>query len=240
MRRWLERIGNWSAAAMGTGALAATAIAIRTAMTGDEFNFASARVEIVGGARTDEEALGKSIREAAAGAMTTNKLALANIGDIAARIKKTGWVKNVAVRREYPRRLAAYVEPKNIIATWSNGREHIPVDENGEAVREETDKAFPPMLYGEDAPEKAPALLRTLASYPPLLSNLAAAERVSGTRWNITLYDADDGLVIMLSAEDAQRSVDEIAALDRKGDILKRKISAIDARIPDKIMVKPK
>jgi cell division protein FtsQ len=239
MKEWLGKIGNWSAAAIGAGALAATAVAVRTAMVGDAFEFASARAEIIGAARTDEEALDARIREAVAEAATTNKLALANIGDMAGRIKKIGWVKNAAVRREYPSRLAAYVEPKNIIASWRKNREYIPVDEDGKIVREETDKMFMPVLAGEDAPKNAPALMAALASYPPIFSNLTSAELVSGIRWDITLYDSEGGLIIQL-APDARESLRAIIELDRKGDILKRSISAIDARIPDKIMVKPK
>jgi cell division protein FtsQ len=209
-------------------------------MVGDAFEFSSARVEIIGGARTDEEALAARIREAAEEAISTDKLAMANIHELMREFHKIGWVKNVAVRREYPHRLASYVEPRHIIASWKNGGRIVPVDYSGEALREKTDKIFPPVITGEDAPQNVPALIETLMRYPQIFQNLAAAERVSGMRWNIILYDADDGLMIMLPAAEPEKALDEIAALDRRGDILKRRISIIDARVPEKISVKPK
>jgi len=89
---------------------------------------------------------------------------------------------------------------------------------------------------GENAGEAAGDLLRMLAAEPAMERRVVAAIRVGGRRWNLRL---DNGVDVMLPADNATAAWMQLAAYEREQAILNRDVQAIDMRLPDRVVLKP-
>ncbi len=162
-----------------------------------------------------------------------------------AQIKQTlenlPWVRDVTVKRSFfPNILQINIQEKDVLALWQLNQQFYPLDYNGYVIEAEYTPDSPIMLIvGEEAPEHLINLLETIrqidASYLP---RLKAAVYVSKRRWNLIFNDINKGVTVKLPAENFTSALTKLINLDKTSAILKRKLTILDLRLPNKTIVK--
>ena len=124
------------------------------------------------------------------------------------------------------------------VAVWQNKGLYRPVDSDGQPVETFVKKLNGlPLVLGSDAPERTPELLTFLAQEPELNKRVKAAVRIGRRRWNILLDDIDKGITVRLPEKDPAAAWGRLAKLNRTQGLLNRKITMVDLRQPDKLIV---
>ena len=93
-------------------------------------------------------------------------------------------------------------------------------------------------MVGDGAPARADELFAMLATEPSLAGRVRAAIRVGNRRWNIRLDDVEKGLEARLPEMDTQAAWHRLAELEKDRGLSDRKISMIDLRVPERLILK--
>lgn len=161
-----------------------------------------------------------------------------NIHATRQKIQKLPWIKTVQIERRLPHILYISVQERTPIAVWQNQGTYQPIDSDGQLVETFVSSLEGmPLILGTDAPEKTPELLSFLSQEPDINKRVKAAVRVGQRRWNILLDDIDNGIIIRLPERDPAAAWSRLARLNNTQGLLKRKVTMIDLRQPDKLTV---
>lgn len=154
------------------------------------------------------------------------------------RIEKLSWVDHATVERRLPGTVVVYLEERRPFAIWQHGGKFVLIDRNGQVVTNEDVAQFRqlPLVVGAGAPQAATSLLDALAKLPALQQRVVAAVRVGQRRWNLLMKS---GMNIMLPEGHARIALDRLMALQRDHVVLDRPLSAIDMRLPDRVVFRP-
>lgn len=164
-----------------------------------------------------------------------------NTAQIKQTLENLPWIRDVTVKRSFfPNILQINIQEKGVLALWQLNQQFYPIDYNGYVIEAEYTPDYPVMLIvGEEAPEHLIDLLQTIrqidAAY---LSRLKAAVYVSKRRWNLIFNDINQGITVKLPAENFTSALTKLINLDKTSAILKRKLTIIDLRLPNKTIVK--
>ena len=154
------------------------------------------------------------------------------------------WVKTARIERRLPHILYIDVTEHTPIAVWQHKGKYNPVNEDGGIVHADvTDLKGLPLIVGDNAPAKTPALLEMLKQEPALFARVRAATYMSNRRWDVVLDSVDNGIVIRLPDKNPQNEWSRLEKLNRTHGLLKRTVTMVDLRFPDKVVVqfeKPK
>ena len=154
------------------------------------------------------------------------------------RIEAIGWVREAVVERRFPDTIFLRIEERDPLALWQkNGRLFV-IDNDGVVIEGASPQnyALLPVIVGDDAPANAGLLLTVLASEPSLHQRVAAAVRVGGRRWNLRF---DNGVDVELPEQNFAAAWRRLAEFERIHQLLARDITAIDLRLPDRLVVRP-
>ena len=91
---------------------------------------------------------------------------------------------------------------------------------------------------GQGAPEHINSLLNIIENDKELFSRVKVANFISGRRWNLIFDDVLNGITVKLPEEDVADAWKKLVKLDITRGILKRKLSFIDLRLKNKVIVK--
>jgi cell division protein FtsQ len=154
------------------------------------------------------------------------------------RLEQIPWVREAAVERRLPGLVSVRLVERMPMALWQHEGRFVLIDRHGVQIETEEVGRFGslPHIVGENAGEAAGELLRMLSAEPALERRVVAAIRVAGRRWNLRL---DNGVDVMLPAENATAAWMQLAAYEREQGILARDVKAIDLRLPDRVVLKP-
>ena len=164
-----------------------------------------------------------------------------NVFEIKKKIEQLPWVKSAEVSRSFfPNVIEISLVEKNVKAIWQINEKFYPLDEEGEVINADFRVKEPILLVvGEGAPENMNKLLKIIASdSPEYLKRIKVANYISQRRWNLILDDIKDGITIKLPEENVDKVWKKLLKLDETKGILKRKLTIIDLRLPNKIVVK--
>ena len=154
-------------------------------------------------------------------------------------IQRLPWVKTVHIERRLPHILYIQLTERMPIAVWQNKGQYRPVDSEGQPIETFVKKLNGlPLVLGTDAPEKTPELLTFLAQEPELNKRVKAAVRKGQRRWDIVLDDIEKGITVRLPEKDPASAWGRLANLHRTEGLLSRKITMVDLRQPDKLIVR--
>lgn len=154
-------------------------------------------------------------------------------------VQRLPWVKTVHIERRLPHVLYVRLTERTPVAVWQNKGEYRPVDSDGQPIEVLVKKLNGlPLVLGTDAPEKTPELLVFLAQEPELQNRVKAAVRKGQRRWDILLDDIEKGITVRLPEKDPASAWGRLANLDRTQKLLNRKITLVDLRQPDKLIVR--
>ena len=153
------------------------------------------------------------------------------------RVAALPWVRDVAIRRDFPATVIVTLTERDPLALWQNEGAVSVIDAGGDVIDGARPAGFADLLLvvGPDAPGHAAELLAAMDLVPTLRERVAAAVRVGGRRWNLRL---DDGIDIQLPESDWEGAWLALAALDRAERLLARDIRTIDLRLPDRLVVR--
>ncbi len=154
------------------------------------------------------------------------------------RIEAIGWVREAVVERRFPDIIFLRIVERQPLALWQRGGLLLVVDDDGMVIDGAKAKRFSllPVIVGDDAPDHAGPLLNVLATEPGLNQRVAAAVRVGGRRWNLRF---DNGIDVELPEQDFAAAWRRLAEFERLHQLLSRDITAIDLRLPDRLVVRP-
>lgn len=155
------------------------------------------------------------------------------------RLEEISWVKNATIERRLPNEVHLLISERNPIVLWQNQGKYYLVDGDGQVVGDEIEEyADLPLMVGEGAPDHAAELLDILDAEPVLKKRVKAAQWVGERRWNITLDRTTGGIDIRLPEDNPIAAWHELASLDKDQSLLERKVSLIDMRLPDRLILR--
>lgn len=156
---------------------------------------------------------------------------------IRARVETLPWVKSASVRRGLDGTLTVHVDEFAPFALWQRDGKFYLVDRQGEAIAADDPGRFNQLLVlvGDNAPQHAADLVTMLGLEPELKARVRAAVWVGDRRWNLRL---DNGVDVKLPETNPTAAWLELARLEREQGLLKRDLSAIDLRLPDRMVVR--
>lgn len=155
------------------------------------------------------------------------------------KVKQLPWVKEAAVSRRYfPNVVHISIKEKEVKSIWQYKNEFYPIDEDGGIIETE----YVPQknilqIIGAGAPEHFNELLKVVSKDKELYGRLRAANFISGRRWNLIFDDVERGVTVKMPEEDFAGAWKKLVKLDKTKGILKRKLTFIDLRLKNKVIV---
>ena len=163
-----------------------------------------------------------------------------NLAAICDKVKTLPWVKDASVSRSYfPNVIHISIQEKKVKSIWQYKNEFYPIDEDGKII--ETEYVLQKnilQIVGEEAPEHINDLLKIIEKDAELFSRVKVANFVSKRRWNLIFDDVLNGITVKLPEEDVDTAWKKLVKLDKTRGILKRKLTFIDLRLKNKVIVK--
>ncbi len=162
-----------------------------------------------------------------------------DLKDLKTKIEDLPWIEQANLKRSYfPNILQISLKEKEIIALYQINGKFYPVDKYGNII--ETD--YIPntqflIIVGEGAPQKLFDLLNILQTDPTLFSRIKAAVLHSSRRWDLIFDDIDKGTTVKMPETDLDKAWKKLIKINNKYGIFKRKLTFIDLRYQDKVIV---
>jgi cell division protein FtsQ len=156
-----------------------------------------------------------------------------------ARIETIPWVEHATVERRLPGTVVVNLQERRPFAVWQNQGKFVLVDRTGQVVTNQDVAQFPhlPLIVGQGAPGSAALLLDALRERPALAEKVVASVRVGERRWNLRMTNGTD---VMLPEGHEVVALDRLIQLQLQHDVLDRPLAAIDMRLPDRLVFRPK
>jgi cell division protein FtsQ len=156
---------------------------------------------------------------------------------IRAHVETLPWVKSASVRRGLDGTLTVQIDEFAPFALWQRDGKFYLVDRDGEAIAAPDPGRFSQLivLVGDNAPQHAADLVAMLGLEPELKARVRAAVWIGDRRWNLRL---DNGVDVKLPEQNPAGAWLELARLEREQGLLKRDLSTIDLRLPDRLVVR--
>jgi cell division protein FtsQ len=188
-----------------------------------------------------------SVIEAALGVGRGDPILGFSLGDAVARLEQLGPVQTATIQRALPDTLIVGITERAPYAIWQSAGAggaarfllidkagHVIADQDAAAAKRRNPGLL--LLVGADAPVNAGALMAALAQDPAVLSRVAAAQRVDGLRWNLTLRNQT---LVKLPMDDEQAALDQLDRLQASMGLLDRPVQSIDLRVPARMIIHP-
>lgn len=218
----------------GTESLAKTEKVIRSVLTDSGFTVKEAFVR--GNIRTD---LKQILR--VSGIVPNTLIFDADINRINKNIQRLPWVEKVYVSRQLPDTIKIDLQEYTPIALWQKNGIYYPISSDGKVLSDKAkspDLKKLPIVTGIKAPEKLPALLDELQAVPTLAWRIKAFMFINEKRWDIIFDSVDEGIRVSLPEINIKESLKRLEAYEENHKLLKRKLTLIDLRLPDKLIVR--
>ncbi len=151
------------------------------------------------------------------------------------------WIKNVVIERSYfPNIIKIKLTEREISSIWQINNKFYPIDKDGFVIKTQNIPAVPALIItGKGAPENINKLLSIIKENNSLYKRIKVASYISERRWNIILDDIENGVIIRLPAEKTKAAWKKLIKLSKTQGLLKRKLTIIDLRFGNKVVVTP-
>jgi cell division protein FtsQ len=151
------------------------------------------------------------------------------------RIESLPWVQQATLRKVYPDTLRIEIDERMPYAVWQHGAVFSLIEPNGRIISNRVDARYAglPLVAGEGADKRVGEFVALIDEFPSLKPRVKAGVLVSNRRWNVVL---DNGVEIMLPAEDPADALIQAVALDDGHGVFSREIAAIDMRLPSRLV----
>jgi cell division protein FtsQ len=155
------------------------------------------------------------------------------------RLETLSWVEHATVERRLPGTLVVFLQERRPFAIWQNQGRFVLIDRTGQVVANQNVTEFRqlPLVVGPGAPAAAATLVDALTDRPELQKRVVAAVRVAERRWNLHLNNGAD---VLLPEGHEIAALDRLTQLQQEHAVLDRPLVAIDMRLPDRLVLRPK
>lgn len=163
-----------------------------------------------------------------------------DLNDLKSRIEALPWVREAEIRRSYfPNILHISLKERKVASIWQISEKFHPIDTEGNVI----DAPFKPtrpilLIVGEEAPQHINELLDIIKKDNEIWPRVKVANYISKRRWNLILDDIENGITIKLPEDNIEQAWKKLIKLDQTQGILKRKLTFIDLRLKNKVIVK--
>lgn len=153
------------------------------------------------------------------------------------RLLTLGWIEDARIERRLPTRIMVVLKERQPIAIWQHQGDFLLVDKGGIVIGPKAPSRFPDLkiIIGSEAPKHAAELLAMLDREPAMMKRVTHATWISGRQWNIRIENAID---VKLPAENAEAAWRKLADMERDYQVLRRDITTVDLRVPEKTTVR--
>jgi cell division protein FtsQ len=155
------------------------------------------------------------------------------------RIASLTWVEHATVERRLPGTIVVNLQERRPFAVWQNQKKFVLIDRSGQVVANQQVAEFQdlPLVVGPGAPAAAADLLDALTAHPALGARVMAGVWVADRRWNLHMKS---GMDVMLPEGHVTAALDRLMQLQQDHAVLDRPLAAIDMRLPDRLVFRPK
>lgn len=185
---------------------------------------------------------GRTSMEDIAAALTSRHggpILAVDLEDVKDRLEAIPSVQQAAVERRLPDGLHISIVERIPMAVWQQNGRHVLVDRAGHVIPGPiTGYEDLPLVVGDGAAARAEELLTMLKSEPGMAARVKASVRVGNRRWNLMLDDPYHGLEIRLPEDQAEAAWHRLAQLEKEQALTSRRLSMIDLRAPDRLILK--
>jgi cell division protein FtsQ len=163
-----------------------------------------------------------------------------DLEELREKIKSLPWIKNVSISRSYfPNVLHISLQEKIVKSIWQYQNEFYPIDEDGKIIETE----YVPqkdllLIVGEGAPENINQLTEIMETDKELFGRVKAANFISKRRWDLIFDNIETGIIVKMPQENIEEAWQKLVKLNKTKGILKRKLTFIDLRLKNKVIVK--
>lgn len=197
------------------------------------------RIEVSGRDMTTESALMQAL-----GVKVGDDMLGFSVEEARKRIDALAFVERATVERRLPGTIVVRLVERRPFAVWQNQGRFVLIDRSGQVVADQgmngkDAEAFAqlPLVVGAGAPQAADGLIGALAGEPDVRAHVVAAVRVGERRWNLTLRNGCD---VLLPEGAEPQALHRLALLQRDHQLLTRPLEAIDMRLPDRLVIRPR
>lgn len=165
-----------------------------------------------------------------------------DIKQIKSDLEQLPWVKSATVSRSYlPNILKIEISERQVRSLWQINNIFYPVDEQGSVIHAEYIPDRPTLLLvGKGAPQKMNELLSVITTDNNIYPRIKVATYISERRWDLILDDIENGITVKMPAQDMDKAWQKLIKLNKTQGLLKRKLTIIDLRFENKVLVKPR
>ena len=169
----------------------------------------------------------------------TNILNL-DLRDLQQKVEQLPWVRHAVVKRRFfPNIIQIDIRERQVQSIWQLDHKFRPIDGEGNIIEADYTPDHPLLLIvGEGAPENITALMKSITDDQNIFQRIKVANYISGRRWNIVLDDVENGITVKLPEKHIDEAWKKLLKLNTTQGLLKRKLTIIDLRFPNKVIVK--
>ena len=169
----------------------------------------------------------------------TNILNL-DLRDLQQKVEQLPWVRHAVVKRRFfPNIIQIDIRERQVQSIWQLDHKFRPIDGEGNVIEADYTPDHPILLIvGEGAPENITALMKSITDDQNIFQRIKVANYISGRRWNIVLDDIENGITVKLPEKHIDEAWKKLLKLNSTQGLLKRKLTIIDLRFPNKVIVK--
>lgn len=169
----------------------------------------------------------------------TNILNL-DLRDLQQKVEQLPWVRHAVVKRRFfPNIIQIDIRERQVQSIWQLDHKFRPIDGEGNVIEADYTPDHPILLIvGEGAPENITALMKSITDDQNIFERIKVANYISGRRWNIVLDDVENGITVKLPEKHIDEAWEKLLKLNTTQGLLKRKLTIIDLRFPNKVIVK--
>lgn len=169
----------------------------------------------------------------------TNILNL-DLRDLQQKVEQLPWVRHAVVKRRFfPNIIQIDIRERQVQSIWQLDHKFRPIDGEGNVIEADYTPDHPILLIvGEGAPENITALMKSITDDQNIFQRIKVANYISGRRWNIVLDDVENGITVKLPEKHIDEAWKKLLKLNTTQGLLKRKLTIIDLRFPNKVIIK--
>ena len=169
----------------------------------------------------------------------TNILNL-DLHDLQQKVEQLPWVRHAVVKRRFfPNIIQIDIRERQVQSIWQLDHKFRPIDGEGNVIEADYTPDHPILLIvGEGAPENITALMKSITDDQNIFERIKVANYISGRRWNIVLDNVENGITVKLPEKHIDEAWKKLLKFNTTQGLLKRKLTIIDLRFPNKVIVK--
>lgn len=162
-----------------------------------------------------------------------------DLDSIHARLEELPWVEKAVISRRLPNLVHVQLSEREAFAFYREADKLTLIDRGGVAITSHHLRQFAhlPVFSGQGASLRAADFMDLLADYPVLRNRMIAAHWTGERRWTLQL---DHGGEVHLPATGISAALDRLMQLERDRRILAEENQAIDLRLPDRVLLRPR